>query len=608
MARAAAGRVRVLYDWWGSSDVPGGSCGGRASMCASSPRPASPTPSASSTVTIRIDGDYAALGGSRPLRPVHPGAVPTPSALATWRCGRASPAVADLERHFAVVGTPSALPADERPAPPAPAGGVAARRRGRGRVDPPARAGRGAGAGLDRRRHFLGVPLLREALMAAARDGVDVRVLQSPARVGTAARGHRPLLEAGVRIFERQRARTPRGRRWPTAGGAGPGDRHRRQPGARPDRRGPALRAVLEAGPTAGEIRLTPAPGGSRVARSAPRPPPSAGRAGAPGRRERPGRPPRGRAGAAGLAAAGAAARGRRRGAAHPPRAPGRRPGRAPGRRVGRCSAIAHEVVGLAQVAVARSGGRASPRSLRRAASGPPARSAGRDSGRARESSRAQEGGVGHSAEGDRAGAPARTAARARPRAVDVYAARLALYLALAPATPSGRSPPATGWPRPAWVLALALLPPALARRRWPTALLLAGSAPLLVGCRAPRRRGGAGPGDHDLQRRQRGWPGPSAAPRPSARAPMSSACRSCRRTGPRRWGPTRTRPVLRRHPVLSRYPIREAARLHLYPSAGPAGGDRGRWSGADGDRTRRRRACTGTALRGRGRRRRSPR
>ncbi len=55
--------------------------------------------------------------------------------------------------------------------------------------------------------YFLSMPTLTQALMAAARDGVDVRVLVPATNdirwIGTASRaGYRQFLEAGVRIFE----------------------------------------------------------------------------------------------------------------------------------------------------------------------------------------------------------------------------------------------------------------------------------------------------------------------------------------------------------------------------------------------------------------------
>src|SRR3712207_5543472 len=67
-------------------------------------------------------------------------------------------------------------------------------------------------AGVERRlwitdAYFLSVPILTQALMASARDGVDVRVLVPATNdipwIGRASRaGYRQFLEAGVRIFE----------------------------------------------------------------------------------------------------------------------------------------------------------------------------------------------------------------------------------------------------------------------------------------------------------------------------------------------------------------------------------------------------------------------
>jgi cardiolipin synthase len=67
-------------------------------------------------------------------------------------------------------------------------------------------------AGVERRlwitdAYFLSVPILTQALMASARDGVDVRVLVPATNdipwIGRASRaGYRQFLESGVRIFE----------------------------------------------------------------------------------------------------------------------------------------------------------------------------------------------------------------------------------------------------------------------------------------------------------------------------------------------------------------------------------------------------------------------
>lgn len=127
------------------------------------------------------------------------------------------PAVAEVARAFgeawAACGPP--LPKEEAcPPPPAPAGDVAVRvvaatsgTAGLYRLDPLV-------AALSRRTlwltdaYYAGTPLYMQALRAAARDGVDVRLLV-PGRGSDIAvmqaisrAGYRPLLDAGVRVFE----------------------------------------------------------------------------------------------------------------------------------------------------------------------------------------------------------------------------------------------------------------------------------------------------------------------------------------------------------------------------------------------------------------------
>ncbi len=302
MARAAAGvRVRVLYDWWGSSDVPGAFYdelrrAGVDVRVVTPPGLADPfrIVNRDHSKLLAVDGDYAALGGVGIDDQWLKRSPDTGLPYRDMAVRVAGPAVADLERHFAVVwdanGAP--LPADERPAPPAPAGGVAARvvsqEPGRGRMQRTLQLVLAAA----RERvwiadaYFLGVPLLREALMAAARDGVDVRVLlpgHNDLRVvGALSRaGYRPLLEAGVRIFEyaglMMHAKTAVADGW----WGRVGSTNLNPTGIvgnweldliAEDR---PFAAVLEASYAddlahAREIRLTPAPGGSRVAPERP--------------------------------------------------------------------------------------------------------------------------------------------------------------------------------------------------------------------------------------------------------------------------------------------------------------------------------------------------
>src|SRR5690606_2141158 len=127
-------------------------------------------------------------------------------------------AVLEVEEAFAEVwrATGAPLPDDEQPTtPPAPAGDVALRviatmptTAGMMRLDQLV-------AALAKRTlwiadaYFVGTPAYVQGLRAAARDGVDVRVLvpggSDLVLVPSLTRaGYRPLLEAGVRVFEWQ--------------------------------------------------------------------------------------------------------------------------------------------------------------------------------------------------------------------------------------------------------------------------------------------------------------------------------------------------------------------------------------------------------------------
>jgi cardiolipin synthase len=127
------------------------------------------------------------------------------------------PAVADIERAFAGVWDLNGptLPASERPVPGeiAEAGDKAVRvviqEPGKMRIS---RVLQVLAAGAERRiwiadAYFLADDVLREALIAAALDGVDVRLLLPSTNdlplVGTLSRiGYRALIESGVRIWE----------------------------------------------------------------------------------------------------------------------------------------------------------------------------------------------------------------------------------------------------------------------------------------------------------------------------------------------------------------------------------------------------------------------
>ncbi|MBY0266990.1 MAG: hypothetical protein K2W84_11295 [Burkholderiales bacterium] len=124
------------------------------------------------------------------------------------------PAVADIVLAFAQTWAASGgKPFEIATTPPAPAGGVALRvlatqpnLAGLYRMDQMI-------AALARETlwltdaYFVGIPTYVEALRAAARDGVDVRLLVPGASdlplVGSISRsGYRPLLKAGIRVFE----------------------------------------------------------------------------------------------------------------------------------------------------------------------------------------------------------------------------------------------------------------------------------------------------------------------------------------------------------------------------------------------------------------------
>jgi len=166
--------------------------------------------------TLVVDGERGFLSGvcisARWLGDTRRGVPP-------WRdtgVALRGPAVAELEAAFAdswaSIGPP--LPARE-PAvsPPAPAGGVSLRviatqpsTAGLYRLDQLI-------AAMARRTlwltdaYFVGVPPYVQALAAAARDGVDVRLLvpgssDIPLVAGLSRSGYRPLLKAGIRVFE----------------------------------------------------------------------------------------------------------------------------------------------------------------------------------------------------------------------------------------------------------------------------------------------------------------------------------------------------------------------------------------------------------------------
>ena len=223
--RAAAGvRVRVLYDWFGSLDVPR-SFWRKLRQSGVDVRAVNPlfigTPldaiQRDHRKLLTVDGTYASLGGVCIADPWLARSPVTGLPYRDTAVRVVGPAVADLERTFASVwrsaGPP--LPSAELPdhARSAPAGTIAARvvAEEPGRMQM-LRLLQIVLAEVERclwiaDAYFLAIPILREALITAARDGVDVRILLPSTNdlplVGMLSRyGYRPLLKSGVRIWE----------------------------------------------------------------------------------------------------------------------------------------------------------------------------------------------------------------------------------------------------------------------------------------------------------------------------------------------------------------------------------------------------------------------
>ena len=217
-------RVRVLYDWFGCLDVPR-AFWRRLRSAGVEVQAVNPLTLGAPLGVVRrvhrkllaVDGTYASTGGVC----ISEGwLVTSPETGLPYRdtaVGVRGPAVADLERAFAgtwrEVG--KTLPDEERPRAEyiSSAGDEAVRvivqepRRMR-----TLRMLQLLTTGVERRlwitdAYFLSMPILTQSLMAAARDGVDVRVLVPATNdlpwIGALSRtGYRQFLGAGVRIFE----------------------------------------------------------------------------------------------------------------------------------------------------------------------------------------------------------------------------------------------------------------------------------------------------------------------------------------------------------------------------------------------------------------------
>ncbi len=217
-------RVRVLHDWFGCMNVPRSFWKALRETGVEVRSVNPPTLGAPLGMIqrdhrklIAVDGEYASTGGVC----ISDGwLVRSPETGLPYRDTAVrvrGPAVADIERAFATLWdqTGDPLPADERPHPEGipPSGEEAARVV----VQEPRkmrtlRILQLLTAGVERRfwitdAYFLSMPILTQALMATARDGVDVRVLVPATNdlpwIGAVSRvGYRQFLEAGVRIFE----------------------------------------------------------------------------------------------------------------------------------------------------------------------------------------------------------------------------------------------------------------------------------------------------------------------------------------------------------------------------------------------------------------------
>ncbi|MFN8639112.1 MAG: phospholipase D-like domain-containing protein [Dehalococcoidia bacterium] len=225
--RAQAGVVvRVLYDWFGSHDVRR-SFWNELRARGIDVRPINPLRLAEPLAAIQrdhrkliaIDGEYASIGGVGVADPWLQRAPGTNLPYRDTCVSVEGPAVADIERAFADVwdrnGSP--LPMDERPDVDSIAlvgdrdVRVVIQEPGRMRMS---RVLQALTASAEERiwvadAYFLAAWDLREGLIAAARDGVDVRLLLPSTSdlylVGPLSRsGYRRLIEEGVRIWEYQ--------------------------------------------------------------------------------------------------------------------------------------------------------------------------------------------------------------------------------------------------------------------------------------------------------------------------------------------------------------------------------------------------------------------
>ncbi len=217
--------VRVLYDWYGSKATPRSLWkelrGAGVEVRVFNPFSLGAPLEAflrDHRKSLAVDGEYGSVGGVCIADQWVERSPETGLYYRDTAVGFRGPAVADLEVAFARVWDRSGkepLPAEERPGVEQiePAGEEAARlviqEPGKMRI---ARMLQIVAAAATERlwisdAYFMAGPHLNQALMSAARDDVDVRLLLPATNdlplVGTISRaGYRQLLESGVRIFE----------------------------------------------------------------------------------------------------------------------------------------------------------------------------------------------------------------------------------------------------------------------------------------------------------------------------------------------------------------------------------------------------------------------
>lgn len=216
--------VRVLYDWFGCLGVPRSFWRGMRESGVEVRAVNPPTLGSPFGATRRdhrkllvVDGEYGSTGGVC----IDDGWLVTSSdsglPYRDTAVGVRGPAVADIDRAFAGIWNEAGEKLPEGELSTAQSLPKAGDKNVRVVIQEPSRMRilrvlQLICAGAQRRiwiadAYFLSMPVLTQALMSAARDGVDVRVLVPATNdlpwIGVVSRtGYRQLLESGIRIFE----------------------------------------------------------------------------------------------------------------------------------------------------------------------------------------------------------------------------------------------------------------------------------------------------------------------------------------------------------------------------------------------------------------------